>query len=300
MNVEICNAVRASDKETQYDASAKRLLGHKNILAHILVKTIDEFKGMNPKEVLKNIEGTPYISSISIEPGLTNISNEQAGKRLVGMNSENEEINEGLIRFDIVFYVSRLISSQKERDFENTNYNDIKKVYSIWVCMNMSENSMSHIHLTQENIIGRYKWKGKLDLINIVMIGLGTVLPDYDKTYELHRLLGALLSDKLSSDEKLDIMEKEYDIPIEEDLRKDVSEMCNLSQGIKEQGIAIGQARGEQIGQARGEGLLIKKMHKNGLTIQQIAQATEKDIEEIERIIEQDDANVYIEVVNNL
>ena len=126
------------------------------------------------------------------------------------------------------------------------------------------------------------------------------ILPDYDKTYELHRLLGALLSDKLSSDEKLDIMEKEYDIPIEEDLRKDVGEMCNLSQGIKEQGIAIGQARGEQIGQARGEGLLIKKMHKNGLTIQQIAQATEKDIEEIERIIEQDDANVYIEVVNNL
>lgn len=333
MNVEICNAVRATDKETQYDASAKRLLGHKNILAHILVKTIDEFKGMNPKEILKNIEGTPYISSIPVEPGLTNISNEQAGKRLVGINSENEEINEGLIRFDIVFYVrtkdglsqiivnveaqkdepikykilnraifyvSRLISSQKERDFENTNYNDIKKVYSIWVCMNMNENSMSHIHLTQENLIGCYGWKGKLDLINIVMIGLGTVLPDYDKTYELHRLLGALLSDKLSSDEKLDIMEKEYDIPIEEDLRKDVGEMCNLSQGIKEQGIAIGQARGEQIGQARGEGLLIKKMYKNGLTVQQIARATEKDIEEVERIIEQDDADLDIEVINNL
>ncbi len=156
----------------------------------------------------------------------------------------------------------------------------------------MNENSMSHIHLTQENLIGCYGWKGKLDLINIVMIGLGTVLPNYDKTYELHRLLGALLSDKLSSDEKLDIMEKEYDIPMEENLRKDVGEMCNLSQGIKEQGIAIGQAR--------GEGLLIKKMHKNGLTIQQIAQATEKDIEEVESIIEQDDVDLDNEVVNNL
>ena len=325
MNVEICNAVKATCKETQYDASAKRLLGHKNILAHILVKTVDEFKGMNPKEIVKNIEGTPYISSIPVEPGLTNTSNERAGKRIIGINSENEEINEGLIRFDIVFYVrasdglskiivnveaqkdestkykmlnraifyvSRLISSQKERDFENTNYNDINKVYSIWVCMNMNENSMSHIYLTQENLIGCHEWKGRLDLINIVMIGLGTILPDYDKKYELHRLLGALLSDKLSSDEKLNIIEKEYDIPIEEDLRKDVGEMCNLSQGIKEQGIAIGQARGES--------LIIRKMYKNGFTIQQIAQATEKDIEEIERIVEIDDAHDDIEVINNL
>jgi predicted transposase YdaD len=71
-----------------------------------------------------------------------------------------------------------------------------------------------------------------------------------------------------------------------------VGEMCNLSQGIKEQGIAIGQARGES--------LIIRKMYKNGFTIQQIAQATEKDIEEIERIVEIDDAHDDIEVINNL
>lgn len=35
--------------------------------------------------------------------------------------------------------------SQKERDFKNTNYNDIKRVYFIWVCMNTDENSISYI-----------------------------------------------------------------------------------------------------------------------------------------------------------
>lgn len=40
----------ATDRDAQYDASAKRLLGQKIILAHILVKTVDEFKGMNPKK----------------------------------------------------------------------------------------------------------------------------------------------------------------------------------------------------------------------------------------------------------
>ena len=304
--------MNAADSKAQYDTSAKRLLGQKSILAHILVKTVDEFKGMNPKNVIDCIEGTPYISTIPVEPGLTNRANNKNGERLVGFNTENEDINEGLIKFDIVFYVrmpsaggrkkelsqiiinveaqkdepkgyeilnraifyvSRLISSQKERDFENSSYNDIKRVYSIWICMNMNENSMSHVHLTKENLIGSYKWKGNLGLLNIIMLGLANELPEHDETYELHRLLGALLSQELTVDEKLNIIGNEYDIPIEENFRKDVSVMCNLSQGIEEKGIAIGEA-----------GLIIK-MYKNGFTAEQIASATDKDIEEVKAII---------------
>lgn len=128
-----------------------------------------------------------------------------SGQRITGLNTENQEHAEGLVRFDIVFYVrmkdglsqiiinveaqkdepqrygilnravfyvSRLISSQKERDFENTEYDDIKRVYSIWVCMNMEENSLSHIHLVKDDLVGYHDWRGKLDLFNIVMIGL--------------------------------------------------------------------------------------------------------------------------------
>ena len=261
---------------------------------------------MNPKDVGDCIEGTPHISTVPVEPGLTNAVSEKNGERLVSFNTENEEINEGLVRFDIVFYVrmrdglsqmiinveaqkdnptgyeilnraifyvSRLISSQKERDFENSSYDDIKRVYSIWVCMNMDENSMSHVHLTKEDLIGFYEWKGDLDLLNIVMLGLAKNLPEHDETYELHRLLGALLSQELTIDEKLNIIGKEYDIPIEENFRKDVSVMCNLSQGIEEKGIAIGEAG------------LIMKMYKNGFTAEQIASATDKDIEQVKVII---------------
>ena len=49
MDTEIKNAVSATDQDAQYDDKAKRLLGNKIILAHILVKTVDEFRGMNPK-----------------------------------------------------------------------------------------------------------------------------------------------------------------------------------------------------------------------------------------------------------
>ena len=311
MNTELKNAVMATDKDAQYDNSAKRLIAHKIILARILVKTVEEFKGMDPIEVAALIEGLPYISAVPVEPGLTNAVHFQNGQRLVGFNTENQELNEGLVRFDIVFYVrmkdglsqiiinveaqkdepgeyeilnravfyvSRLVSSQKERDFENSSYDDIKSVYSIWICMNMEENTMSHIHLTKEDLIGSYEWKGNLDLLNIIMIGLAKELPEHDETYELHRLLGALLSRELTIDEKLDIIGKEYDIPLEENFRKDMSTMCNLSQGVKEEGIAIGRAE--------GEAGLIAKMYKNGLSIELIASATDKTIEEVKTIIE--------------
>ena len=116
-----------------------------------------------------------------------------------------------------------------------------------------------------------------LDLLNIIMLGLAKELPEHDETYELHRLLGALLSRKLTIDEKLNIIGKEYDIPIEENFRKDVSVMCNLSQGIKEDGIAIGAAR--------EKAQIILNMYKNGFTAEQIAAATDKDIEEVKAII---------------
>lgn len=311
MNTELKSAVMATDRDAQYDNSAKRLIAHKIILARILVKTVEEFKGMDPLEVAALIEGLPYISAVPVEPGLTNAVHFQNGQRLVGFNTENQELNEGLVRFDIVFYVrmkdglsqiiinveaqkdepgeyeilnravfyvSRLISSQKERDFENSSYDDIKCVYSIWICMNMEENTMGHIHLTKEDLIGSYEWKGNLDLLNIIMIGLAKELPEYDETYELHHLLGALLSRELTVDEKLDIIGKEYDIPLEENFRKDMSTMCNLSQGVKEEGIAIGRAE--------GEAGLITKMYKNGLSIELIASATDKTIEEVKTIIE--------------
>ena len=59
MNSELNNALTAAGQKAQYDASAKRLLGQKSILSHILVKTVEEFKGMDPKEAEKFIEGAP-------------------------------------------------------------------------------------------------------------------------------------------------------------------------------------------------------------------------------------------------
>ena len=59
------------------------------------------------------------------------------------------------------------------------------------------------------------------------MLGLVKKLPEHDEIYELHRLLGALLSQKLTIDEKLNIIENEYDMSIDENFKMAVSVMCN-------------------------------------------------------------------------
>ncbi|WP_195441775.1 hypothetical protein [Roseburia intestinalis] len=309
MNTEIANAVNAAGDKAQYDIRVKRLLAQKSILAHILVKTVDEFKGMKPEDVVKYIEGEPSISVVPVELGLANMEKTDAtGQRIVGLNTENAEINEGLVRFDIIFYVrmpsivgrknglsqiivnieaqkdepteykilnraifyvSRLISSQKERDFVNTNYDDIKQVFSIWICMNMDDNSLSHIHLTKDEMLKPCNWKGNLDLLNIVLIGITNEIPEHDEKYEMHRLIGALLSSELKEQEKLDIIEHEYNIPISQEFREDVSIMCNLSQGIEDKAIAK----------------IVMNMYKIGYTPNQIADAVGVSVDEVEAII---------------
>ena len=65
---------------------------------------------------------------------------------------------------------------------------------------------------------------------------------------------------------------------------------CNLSQGVKEEGIAIGRREGLEEGRregyAEGEAGLIMTMYKNGLLPEQIASATDKTVEEIKTIIQ--------------
>ena len=107
MDNELIYSADATYQKAQYDASAKRLLGQKIILAHILIRIVDEFKGMDAETVASLIEGEPYISQVPVEPGLTNKETVDSGtgERIVGLNTESSEIDEGKVYFDIIFYV---------------------------------------------------------------------------------------------------------------------------------------------------------------------------------------------------
>lgn len=333
MSTEIQNMLSAAGSSAQYDENAKRLLGNKYILAYILKASVEEFHETPIETIVDCIEGEPLLDVVPVEPGLTNMVHQVHGQRVIGFNSEQKETNEGTARFDIIFYVrmsdgiskaiinveaqrkdpeeydllnraifyvGRILSSQKERDFVRKNYNDIRRVFSIWVCMNMSQNSLNHIHLVNNSLLGDQIWKGRLDLVNIVLIGLAKELPtsEQNEIYGLHRLLGVLLSPMLTAGEKLDILDEEYEIPVEDQIREEVSIMCNLSQDILERGLeqgleqgfrkgqVEGETRGKAIGKAIGETNIILRMYQNGFTVEQIAHITDKKESEIQELLE--------------
>ena len=171
------------------------------------MKTVDEFKGMKPEDVVKYIEGEPSISVVPVEPGLANMEKTDAtGQRIVGLNTENAEINEGLVR-----------------------------------------------------------------------IGITNEIPEHDEKYEMHGLIGALLSSELKEQEKLDIIEHEYNIPISQEFREDVRIMCNLSTGIEE--------RATERATEKTSEKFILNMYKKGYTLDQIADVAETGVDEVEAII---------------
>ena len=125
-------------------------------------------------------------------------------------------------------------------------------------------------------------------------IGLAKEIPPREEKYELHRLLGTLLSQTMTAEQKLNLMKQEYDIPVDRrGIRDEVKIMCNLSEGVEEMGYAKGEAAGKVIGRSEGklEGRseeradIILKMHKKGYSLEQIMDVTEMSEAEIKAII---------------
>ncbi len=96
------------------------------------------------------------------------------------------------------------------------------------------------------------------------------------------------MSKELTIDEKLNIIGNEYDIPIEENFRKDVSVMCNLSQGIKEKAFEGGYLMGQEEGRESGYAEAVCLMYESGLSIEQIAGIIKMSTDKVEELVNTD------------
>ena len=61
-----------------------------------------------------------------------------------------------------------------DTEFSNSEYDEPKKVYSIWVCMNTSEqvsDTITSYHLTPYSLYGNYAGEtSRYDLLEVIMI----------------------------------------------------------------------------------------------------------------------------------
>ena len=297
--------LHVTDDSAGYDAACKRVLSEKAILARIMKSCLEEYKECDVNDIAeKYIEGQPQVSAVPVLP-------DEDSTVISGMDTEDKSVREGSVTYDIrfraiapssgeqialiinveaqndfypgyplikrgIYYCSRMISSQYGREFTGAHYEKIKKVYSIWICMNppkVRENTITRYRLVEEHLVGEAMESVRnYDLLSIVMLCLGG--PDGENYDGVLRMLDVLLSNETSEVEKRKILQDDYDIQMTRTMEQEVSVMCNLSKGIMEKGITKGRVEGRSEGMAKGmtNGILsaIKSlMETMGMTIEQ-------------------------------
>ena len=188
---ELKNAVSASGKEAQYDEHAKNIAGQKFIIANILAKSVEAFRGMKPKDIIPYIEGEPYISKVPVEPGLTNAAWVENGQRVVGLNTENQEINEGLVRFDVICYV-RL----PEREGDKVLDGEKKPLTQIIINLEMQvldlkdwpERSLSYLARSYDNVAKGDEYINVKPVYHIGFLNY-TIFPEYPEFFAKYRMM---------------------------------------------------------------------------------------------------------------
>lgn len=81
--------------------------------------------------------------------------------------------------------------------------------------------------------------------MTVIVLGLSDPAEAEDEeSAGILRLLSVLLSSETAETEKKRILRDDYAIPLTKRMERSLTEMCNLSQGVEEKGIAKGLARG--------------------------------------------------------
>ena len=298
MDYDTIDDIYLAGKNPEYDAAAKKLLSSKKILAWILKYCVEEFKDSSIADIRdRYIIGIPETASMPVLPDETNAAAMMGTDRISGERTEDTTITEGKVTFDVrfraitphnelvqliinieaqrsrrtsypllkraMYYVSRLISSQYGVDFDRAQYGKIKKVYSIWLCMDAPDEKggITRYRMQEEPEYGNVRTdKEDYDLQQVVMVYVAHARADMEN--RLLNLLGELFISEDNANMKKEALNDHYDIDLNDDEEGLVRTMCNLSVGL----YARGQERGEQSGFIKGEQSGFIKGEQSGFT----------------------------------
>ncbi|MGN0194634.1 MAG: hypothetical protein ACI39G_05955 [Pseudoramibacter sp.] len=321
------NTLEVADNQVQYDTGAKKVIASTQVMALILNNTVEEFKNSTQEEVEAYLRSDQGQKEVHV--GTIGVDTDHTNPDIVTSHSEEDHtLTEGIIYYDVflyaptpdektllvdveaqrkynpgyplvkrgLYYASRMISSQMGRDINHNAYGKIRKVYSIWLCMHPPKQMQNRIvkyaikpeTLYQEPDAKPYaEKKDHYDLINVVMVGIGDGATKPNSRFL--RILQALFSEKLSIEAKYQALNEEQFL-LDDATKQEVDNMCNLSQGIYEEGIAHGVAQGiaQGIEQGKAEGvdqtITIISLLNNNIAPDAIAKQLHLSIETVQKV----------------
>ena len=307
MNQDLSHALFLTEGRALYDEAAKRLLSQKTVLAYILKGCLMEYQDYTPEEIADRfIEGDPQVGEAAVHAD-EEISEWKKTERILGLNTEDITVTEGMVRYDIrfkvllpkdperlylilnieaqneqqtwypllkraVYYGSRLISSQYGTVFSGMDYGAVKKVYSIWICTKSAKkyrNSMNRYEMVEECLVGESRNDPEnYRLMNLILLHVG----EYDEgTHEgILGFLEVLLSGKLQAEEKRQILQEQYHIAMTKKMSEEVTQMCNLSWGIYQDGV---EDKAKEIAM---------RLYQDGMPLEKIARIVSESMTKIQ------------------
>lgn len=285
------------DGVAKVDEKIKALLADKQILAKILKYNVEEFKEYDILEIINRIEEVEILE-VPVDAGLSHKSKNEFGK-ISGSNTEDNVPGEGVIYYDIRFnvtkgkkrikvlinieaqattsvsrlgyhienrmtyYLSRMISAQKEQEFFGSDYDKIKEVISIWICMDArkNEDSIIEYQLRPEVKFGENIHPEEINLLKGILIKIRGGKNMTQSKNKLIEMLEYVIADH-SVEEKKNYLKNECGVEMTKELERKV------------------EAMGESMGRAILQGMLEDAWDKG---VAQERRNTEKERENLQR-----------------
>lgn len=294
------------------DDYAKCILADPQILANIVKVIVPEFREYSIKDIIPCIGETivsltvPERLCIKIESdGTEDIDiengkiiydirfplyyNNRTIKILVNVEAQ-KSISYSTLGYHIearmVYYMARLVSSQKNVEFIKSNYDDIKDVYSIWICMDTEadEDSIIELGLQPRVIYGKTSWLPQRNIMNGAVIRIRSRADVEESKNKLIALLEVLFSNRLKQD-KMNQLE-EYGLEMTTELEGCVNDMCNISDLLVEESEERGVERGEKKARLDSIRTLMRKLNQTADEAMDMLDIEENDREEYRKLLE--------------
>ena len=275
INAQAINAQAMNTQSMKVQAMNEQAMNAHAMSIQAMNTQVTKVQGMGNEDISQN-EGTVYydVRFNAIAP-----STEEHGniRLIINAEAQNRFKPKYPLTKRAVYYGSRLISAQHGTVFTKSDYQKLRKVYSIWICVNPAKkfrNTITRYSLKPETIIGNaVEAPENYDLINIVMVCLGKMEEWNDNN--LIKFLGVLFQNELSAREKKDILERDFNIPMTETFESEVDDMCNLSQGVAEKAMQQGRTH-----------IRIELVNDGVLTIEKAAEKARMPVEEFRNAME--------------
>ena len=300
----------------EYDAGMKQLMSNKEILIPILQMTVPEFKTCSQEEILQcldisSITKDDFVSDIpDIEKNL------RLAKENSELSSLMEKLLRFDIRFKIVnprlstekmrvnlhidleaqksyrpsnpsypiikravYYVARDLSSQLSIITQTTDYSELEKCYSIWICAEdvpkKLQNTLTEYSFSKKDIIGEIEESEEdYDLLTVIVIRQGKET----KENGIFDYLQGLFECDINK------IQKYSHIRWSEPFQKEASKMTGFGDMIYEKGMRTGEQNGIQKG--RYEGMILGAL-MSGKTPEEVSEMLNLPLDEIKKVQKQ-------------